>query len=80
MHFTWVLMYLARGFNASLWRRENRIKWSSESRAYMGRMRNNSLEIRMRAPIVALNNIILPGNLYFTPKVLLPLKTLISSK
>ena len=46
----------------------------------MGRMRNNSLEIRMRAPIVALNNIILPGNLYFTPKVLLPLKTLISSK
>ena len=47
MHFTWVSMYLAREFNASFWRRENRIKWSSESRAYMGRMRNNSLEIKI---------------------------------
>ena len=32
MHFIWVSMYLAGKFNASFWRRENRIKRSSESR------------------------------------------------
>ena len=32
MHFIWVSMYLAGKFNASFWRRESRIKRSSESR------------------------------------------------